>query len=114
MIVWPGHDRWEPVLYLVREIASRRGKSVETVSLMSYRNPGEFYKDVDKNVKERKSVYLLRVLDGDDESTPWNSLNKKGFYRSELSMIMERNYRFSDKEIIFEHTTMAGITERTP
>lgn len=114
IIIWPGHDRWEPVLYLVRELASNGGKSVETVSLMTYRNPGEFYEDLDKKMMERRSVNLLRIIDGDEESTPWDTLNKKGFYRSEMSTIIERNYKISDKEIIFGHTTLVGITERAP
>jgi hypothetical protein len=83
-IIWPGHDRWDPVLYLSRQKASREGKLLELVELMSYPNPMEFYKDLAKKMNEGRSVYLLRVLDVDEESTPWDSLNEKGFYRSEL------------------------------
>jgi len=112
VLIWPGNDRWGPVISFAKNYAEERGQLFESLSLVSlaskHPSPDSLTKTIHNFLSKGYHVFLLRIIEPDDECVPWAELREKGWSRGLLVKNVSEEFHSHMKKI-YKSTTLVEI-----
>jgi len=112
VLIWPGNDRWGPVISFAKNYAEERGQLFESLSLVSlaskHPSPDSLTKTIHNFLSKGYHVFLLRIIKPDDECVPWAELREKGWSRGLLVKNVSEEFHSHMKKI-YKSTTLVEI-----
>lgn len=110
LVIWPGHDRWEAVLYYLKKYKQNKGDYIEYLSLVSIsKNSWDIKSLINSSLCRGQRVYLLRILDPDEECVPWGELVDSKWNRHSLVMKFKKDFIIGERKMIIGYSNIYEV-----
>jgi hypothetical protein len=114
ILIWPGNDRWGPVIYFAENYRRETGNSFKTLSLISFAEKGAKSETIIQTIHDFLSrgqrCFLLRIIEPDDECIPWGELRQIGWDRNSLVSALNKEFEFVKIQRIYKSTSLIEVT----